>query len=149
MRCIRDYLINLPIRGKLTIFFLFSSVIPLLLISVYSYQTNREQLIAQTYESMYTMNSQLNSNIENRLESFKQISSLIYMDTKLREYLTRTYTRNIEFVEAYEYINNLLYGIMAANTDIFAITLYPYNDTLPSDGLFIQLLHLGFRELVP
>ncbi|MFC6551031.1 histidine kinase [Cohnella cellulosilytica] len=129
---------NLPLRGKLLVLFLFASVIPLLSVSFYSYSVTERQLVRQTHENMHSMNSQINNNIENRLETYKQISSLLYMDTTLKEYLSQTYDKSIEFVEAYDYINDLLYGVMAANADIHAITLYPYNETIPSDGLFVK-----------
>jgi two-component system sensor histidine kinase YesM len=140
MHTIKMFFVNLPIRGKLLVFFLFASVIPLLFFSIYSYNVTKRQLIGQTHENMYTMNNQINNNIENRLETFKQISSLLYMDTTLKEYLSQVYTRGIEYVEAYEYINDLLYGVMATNADIHAITLYPYNESIPSDGLFIKYI---------
>jgi two-component system sensor histidine kinase YesM len=140
MNTIKMLFVNLPIRGKLLVLFLFASVIPLLVFSIYSYQVTKRQLIGQTYDNMYTMNSQINNNIENRLETFQQISSLLYMDTTLKEYLSQVYSRGIEYVEAYDYINDLLYGVMATNTDIHAITLFPYNESIPSDGLFIKYI---------
>jgi len=138
IRLIKAFFMNLPIRGKLLILFLFASVIPLLVFSVYSYTVTERQLVGQTHENMNTMNNQINNNIENRLESYRQISSLLYMDTTLKEYLTQIYIKGIDYVAAYNYINDLLYGVMAANPDIQSITLYPYNETIPSDGLFIK-----------
>ncbi|MFB9279057.1 histidine kinase [Cohnella cellulosilytica] len=138
LRKIKTFFMNLPLRGKLLVLFLFASVIPLLSVSFYSYSVTERQLVRQTHENMHSMNSQINNNIENRLETYKQISSLLYMDTTLKEYLSQTYDKSIEFVEAYDYINDLLYGVMAANADIHAITLYPYNETIPSDGLFVK-----------
>jgi two-component system sensor histidine kinase YesM len=138
LRKIKTFFMNLPLRGKLLVLFLFASVIPLLFVSFYSYSVTERQLVSQTHENMHSMNSQINNNIENRLETYKQISSLLYMDTTLKEYLSQTYDKSIEFVEAYDYINDLLYGVMAANADIHAITLYPYNETIPSDGLFVK-----------
>ncbi len=138
LRKMKLFFMNLPIRGKLLVLFLFASVIPLLFVSFYSYTVTERQLVRQTHENMNTMNAQINNNIENRLETYKQISSLLYMDTTLKEYLAQTYDKSIEFVEAYDYINDLLYGVMAANADIEAITLYPYNETIPSDGLFVK-----------
>ena len=138
LRKIKTIFMNLPLRGKLLVLFLFASVIPLLSVSFYSYSVTERQLVRQTHENMHSMNSQINNNIENRLETYKQISSLLYMDTTLKEYLSQTYDKSIEFVEAYDYINDLLYGVMAANADIHAITLYPYNETIPSDGLFVK-----------
>jgi len=84
------------------------------------------------------MNSQISSNIANKIKNYEQISSLLYMDSKLRDLLTQHYQHPIDFVEAYDYINNLIYGIQLANTDLAGITIYSFNDSFPSDGLFIK-----------
>lgn len=137
---IKSFFMNLSIKGKLSLFFLFASIIPLLSVSIYSYTVTNRQLISQTYENMNTMNNQINNNIENRLNNYKQISSLLYMDKTLQGYLSQSYTKDIQYVEAYDYINSLLYGVMASNADIAAITLYPYRESIPSDGVFVKYI---------
>jgi len=138
MTAIKRFINNLTLRSKLLVFFLLASVIPLLAISVYFYHTFQNQLLSQTHDRVRSMNSQISSNIGNKLNTYEQISSLLYMDSKLRDWLTLEYRKGTEFIEAYDYINSLLYGIQLANSDIESITIYPFNDSLPSDGLFIQ-----------
>ncbi|RXZ82332.1 sensor histidine kinase [Paenibacillaceae bacterium] len=138
LKSIRKFMYNLPLRGKLVVFFLLASVIPLLCVSIYSYQVFRKQLVVQLHDRMDTMNSQISSNIQNKITNYEQISSLLYMDSTLREMLTRDYHRAIDFVDAYKYINSLIFGIQLSNSDIDSITIYPYNQSIPSDGLFIK-----------
>ncbi|QNK57777.1 sensor histidine kinase [Paenibacillus sp. PAMC21692] len=146
MKAVKRFINNLALRNKLLVFFLLASVIPLLAISLYFYQVFQNQLVSQTHDRMRTMNSQLSSNIDNKLKNYEQISSLLYMDSELRDWLTREYRRGIDFVHAYDYINSLLFGIQLTNTDIDSITIYPFNESIPSDGMFIQRVDEGMRE---
>ena len=54
---------NLPMMGKLLIFLITCSLVPLLVISIYSYTSARNQLLEQAYENMNHMNQQINNNI--------------------------------------------------------------------------------------
>ena len=93
--------------GKLLIFLITCSLAPLLVISIYSYTSARNQLLEQAYENMNHMNQQINNNISGQLENFHQISGMLYTNATLKAYLTQTYEKDIDFVEAYGYINDL------------------------------------------
>ncbi|MFC5406155.1 sensor histidine kinase [Cohnella soli] len=138
MTTIKRFINNLTLRNKLLVFFLLASVIPLLAISVYFYQVFQNQLVTQTHDRMRTMNSQITSNINNKIKNYEQISSLLYMDSQLRDLLIQNYKKGIDIVHAYDYINSLLFGIQLTNSDIDSITIYPFNESIPSDGLFIR-----------
>ena len=132
---------NLPMMGKLLIFLITCSLAPLLVISIYSYTSARNQLLEQAYENMNHMNQQINNNISGQLENFHQISGMLYTNATLKAYLTQTYEKDIDFVEAYGYINDLFFGLMAANSNVDGITVYVLNDTIPTDGTFIKYLY--------
>ena len=132
---------NLPMMGKLLIFLITCSLVPLLVISIYSYTSARNQLLEQAYENMNHMNQQINNNISGQLENFHQISGMLYTNATLKAYLTQTYEKDIDFVEAYGYINDLFFGLMAANSNVDGITVYVLNDTIPTDGTFIKYLY--------
>ena len=114
---------------------------PLLVISIYSYTSARNQLLEQAYENMNHMNQQINNNISGQLENFHQISGMLYTNATLKAYLTQAYEKDIDFVEAYGYINDLFFGLMAANSNVDGITVYVLNDTIPTDGTFIKYLY--------
>lgn len=132
---------NLPMMGKLLIFLITCSLVPLLVISIYSYTSARNQLLEQAYENMNHMNQQINNNISGQLENFHQISGMLYTNATLKAYLTQAYEKDIDFVEAYGYINDLFFGLMAANSNVDGITVYVLNDTIPTDGTFIKYLY--------
>ena len=80
-----------------------------------------------------------------QLDNLRQISSLIYTDEPLQAYLTQTYTNDYSIVEAYRYIDGLLYSLLTANNNLASINLYVHNKTLPEDGLFLK--HITLENL--
>lgn len=138
---------DLPMRKKLLVLLFTCSILPLTLITGYSYFSARNQLLEQAYENMEHMNRQINSNISNQLETWLQISGLLYTNATLKTYLTQEYEKEIDFVEAYDYINDLFYGLMTSNSSISGICVYIENETLPDDGVFIR--HLREENTVP
>ena len=80
---------NLPMMGKLLILLITSSLVPLLIISIYSFTSAKNQLLEQAYENMNHMNQQINNNISSQLDSFHQISGMLYTNATLKAYLTR------------------------------------------------------------
>jgi len=129
---------NFPIRKKLTIMITLSCFIPMISIILYSYVQTRSQMISQSKFNIYNTISQVNSNINRKIDSFYQVSTMIYTDTLLKGYLEQDYKKDKDFVDAYHYINSLFYGILAANSDIDSITVYIDNSTLPADLFFIK-----------
>lgn len=132
---------DLPLLGKLLLLLLLCSILPLTLISVYSYLSARDQLLEQAYENMDHTNRQINNNIANQLETIQQISGMLYTNSTLKAYLTMDYERGIDIVDAYDYINDLFYGLMAANSRLHSICIYVKNESLPTDGTFIKHLY--------
>ena len=136
---IKTLFYNLPMMGKLLILLITSSLVPLLIISIYSFTSAKNQLLEQAYENMNHMNQQINNNISSQLDSFHQISGMLYTNATLKAYLTREYKQDIDFVEAYGYINDLFFGLMAANSNVEGITVYVFNDTIPTDGVLLNI----------
>ena len=128
---------NIPMMGKL-ILMLVVAILPLLITSGYSYTNTNKILINQTYQSVKNMNMQISSNINKYLETYMQMSSIIYTDTNLKSYLTKYYQEDYDFVTAYQYINRLLYSLLIANSSVQSISLYTQNLTIPTDGKFVH-----------
>lgn len=131
------FFMNLPMMGKLLLM-LAVGILPMLATTIYSYFNTREILIDQTCQSVENMNLQINSNINKHLETYMQISSLIYTDTNLKSYLTKVYKKDYDFVTAYTYINRMMYSLMVANSPVKNISIYTQNTTIPTDGKFIH-----------
>jgi len=129
---------NLSLLHKLLVMFIAVTIIPLIFITIFFYDRTEKRLLELTYENMYSSNQQISSNVNAQLDSLRQISSMIYTDETLQVYLTKAHTSEISFVEAYRYIDGLLYSMLTANNNLSSINLYVYNTTLPEDGLFLK-----------
>jgi two-component system sensor histidine kinase YesM len=130
---------NQRLRSKLFLVYLLVSILPISFLVLYSYQTVKDQLISQAVENIGSTIDQVNKNIENKLDMYTQVATMLYLDTQLRNYLINTYEANdLSYLDAYDYINKTLYKMLAMNPNLKSITIYTENKSLFSDGLFIK-----------
>ncbi|MCM8710736.1 histidine kinase [Clostridium sp. SYSU_GA19001] len=139
LKLIYNYLINSSIRRKFFLGYLIVAIIPVFVISFYFYNTTKNNLIEQNYQSMQNNLLQTSSNIEKKLEGYSKSSSLIYLNNDLKNYLVQDYTKaNIE--DAYYFINKFFSNMLILNPDTSLITVYTPNITLPADQYYIKHL---------
>ncbi|WP_018759762.1 sensor histidine kinase [Paenibacillus terrigena] len=132
-----SWMTDLKLRNKFIIIFLLS-IIPFFGMIYYSYTSTRDQITEQTYASLSGTLNQINTNIENRLEYYHQLSNIMYMDSQLRNYLSNDYEQAFYYLDAFEYINRQFSAMLALNTNVQGITIYTDNKTLYSDGEYIR-----------
>lgn len=132
--------LNMRLRNKFFIIFLIISILPFSLLFYYSYSSARNQITEQTYASLGGTLSQINTNIENRLDYYKQLSTLLYMDSQLRNYLSNNYEQAFYYLDAFEYINRTMTALLTLNSNVRGITIYTDNKTLYSDGEYIRYM---------
>ncbi|WP_418667518.1 cache domain-containing sensor histidine kinase [Allofournierella sp.] len=142
MKIWKNFFQRLSLMQKLLLMFLTAMIAPLCLITIFFYQRTEQRLLEITYKNMYSSNQQISSNVKAQLDRFQQISSLIYTDETMQGYLTQVYTKDYPIVEAYNYIDGVLYSLLTANANIASIRLYVNNETIPEDGLFLQHITL-------
>jgi len=142
---LRKFFVNKPLFIKLMLMFTVAAVIPIVIIAIFSYQRTRQQLLDVAYSNMNSSNQQINNNINTQFDIFRHVSASLYTDEILKAYLTQEYANDYSFIEAYRYIDNRMYSILAANGNISGIRIYVYNETIPSDGLFID--HVNSQHL--
>ncbi|WP_054023392.1 sensor histidine kinase [Bacillus sp. FJAT-28004] len=139
--------INLRLREKLFVMFLLGAIIPLVFFVLYSYQTIKSELSDQMYTNSVSSVAQINSNLENKLDTYIKLSANLYLNNTLRAYLTNNYTQEPSlFVDAYQYINNTFSNMLTTNPDIHSISIYINNDSLPADGVYIKRMDDAFRR---
>ncbi|MGO4370552.1 cache domain-containing protein, partial [Paenibacillus sp. MCAF20] len=140
-------LYNWRLREKLFVMFLLGGILPLLFFVLYSYTTIRGELSDQMVTNSASTVAQINSNLENKLDTYTKLSATFYLDSNMRAYLTNDYSKDASlFVDAYKYINNSFVNMLTTNPDIDSMTIYINNDTLPADDLFIKKMDKTFRE---
>jgi two-component system, sensor histidine kinase YesM len=134
---IRPFL-NMHLRNKLFVVLGLVAVGPLIFFAVYSYETMKSELTRQIYASMASTTDQISANLKMKLDSYSKISSSLYLDRRLRDFLTSDYSNNNLYVDAYEYINDTFRNLLVTNTDFSNVTVYTNNLTLPVDHVFIK-----------
>ncbi|WP_308635737.1 sensor histidine kinase [Paenibacillus silvisoli] len=139
LRKLHGNMVNRRLRSKLFLVYLIVTILPISFLVLYSNQTTKKQIVDQAVANVGSTIDQINNNIENKLEMYKQISTLIYLDTELRNYLINNYDKNyVAYLDAYDYVNKTFYKMLAMNPNLKFITLYTDNRSLPSDGYFIK-----------
>lgn len=133
-------LTNLRLRHKFFFIFLIVIIIPFSMLIYYSYSSTRTTITEQTYTSLEGTLAQINTNVENRLDYYNQLSNILYMDAQLRNYLSNDYEQAFYYLDAFEYINRTLQAVMILNSKIQGITIYSNNQTLYTDGEFVKAM---------
>ncbi|GMK46718.1 sensor histidine kinase [Paenibacillus glycanilyticus] len=140
-------LYNWRLREKLFVMFLLGGILPLLFFVQYSYETIRSELSSQMIANTNSTVAQINSNLENKLDTYTKLSATLYLDSNMRAYLTNDYSKDPSlFVDAYKYINNSFVNMLTTNPDIESMSIYINNETLPTDGMYIKSMDQKFRS---
>ncbi|GIP49792.1 putative sensor-like histidine kinase [compost metagenome] len=129
---------NLRLRNKLFIIFLLVSFIPCSVLIYYSYTSTRDTITEQTYASLSGTLNQINTNLENRLGYYEQLTNILYMDAQLRNFLSNDYEQAFYYLDAFQYINRTMSSMLISNANIQGITIYIDNKTLYSDKQYIK-----------
>lgn len=140
LRWLNDY----PIRQKLLMLLFVSSIIPLLIVTVYGAVDSQNRVQRQTEEELRNMRQRLSAGVESILTPIEQISSLIYTDTALLEQIDHSYVTDMEWLSAYNSLSGKLTGFLVANGNIDRLTIYTDNTTVAADGFFIRAKEDGF-----
>lgn len=138
MKLWKRFFQKMSLLKKLLFIFILVMIAPLCLTTVSFYQRTEQRLLEITYENMNSSIQQISSNVRAQMDQLQQISSLIYTDETMQSYLTQVYTKDFSVMEAYDYIDGLLYSMLTINGNISRIHLYVANETLPEDGLFLR-----------
>jgi len=131
--------VNLSFRSKLFLVFVLVTIIPMILFVYFSFTLTKSKLTAQIYENMVNSNAQINQNLENKLNSYEQISASLYLDDRLSGYLTTEYEEDdSSYLETYKFIGNSFDTIKAAYPDFDEAFIYSENESMPKDNYYIR-----------
>lgn len=134
----KSVLTNLRLRNKFFFIFLIVTIIPFSMLIFYSYLSTKNTITEQTYTSLNGTLAQINTNIENQLDDYSQLSDILYMDAELRNYLSNNYEQAFYYLDAFQYINRTMQSLTILNTNLQGITIYSNNKTLYTDGQFVK-----------
>jgi two-component system sensor histidine kinase YesM len=141
LRLFRTYIympfVDLSFRSKLFFVFMLVTILPMMLLTHFSFELMKSKLTDQIYLNTMNSTAQIN-NLENKLDSYERISASIYLDNRLTNYLTSEYQDDPSYLDVYTYIGNRINTVIAAYPDFDSVFIYSDNPSLPKDNYYIQ-----------
>lgn len=136
---------DLNIRNKLFIAFLVLNLIPLAVISVWTYQKSSSLIQEQT--NIYTMDmlSEVSKNIELHMRDIERLYYAIFTNQEIRESLkavNRQEWSPLQQVSADKRIRNILYGFISDREDVEGVNLYALDGTSFQTNVYPRKLDL-------
>lgn len=120
------------LKTKLIILYVFSIMLPLLLISQMILSIYQKQIVNQTIQLTDESSKQTSQNVENMLEEYSSLLSQFSFDDTLRNYLNpaRSYENIEDSIDAYQYyLKPITYDFVTRNSTN-SLKVYFLNETL-------------------
>lgn len=148
---LKERINSIPLTKKVVVLIVIGIIIPLLLLNgTYLYWT-RKYILNKTINVSEVYMQQIASNLENHISTYKDMANIRYLDEKLRRYLTYDYELDTKegvrkYIEAYEYIKNILKEIRIIRDEIPKVTLYVEPSMFPKENDYVQYLDKKCEE---
>lgn len=131
------------LRTKLLLSYLFVVLLPVILIGYFLITETISKVLERTNDINNINFQQMKNNINNKLQSYIDMSDNFLAEDVLLGYLGREYTDDTQYFDKYldyKEVNNLYLSkaFMAGNED--SITIYTSNTTLITDYKFIKVI---------
>ena len=140
-RAVSGYFQHVSLRNKMFAMFVIAFLIPNIAVTAYSYHGVRSELAAQATATLKASVRRVSEQLLGKQQLYTALTFNFYLDTTLRNYLLLRTQDIVPYYEAYYlYINRLFSNVMAYNHYIDSITVYPYNEQFPIDGLYVKSL---------
>lgn len=131
---------DLPFRRKIISICLTVSILPILLLGVFSYYQLYTQLIERERTALRESLRQEADSISHKLETYLSALNLIAWNENVCNVLTQPYDNNFDMYLAYrDTIDPLFLTTRSLNTDISAICLYTEHGIYPHGNLLLPL----------
>lgn len=121
----RSFFQNLSFRKKITIICMCISLIPVIMLGIFSYRQMRHLLINREEVVLNDTLQRETVNISHKINSYLDALNLIAWNSSILYCVSREYSNNYEMYLAYrDIIDPLFYNIRILNSDIESITIY-------------------------
>lgn len=130
---------NLSFMKKMMFVYTLFAVLPMTFATAYNYRQTSEIIRQESYLDMQQSMMVVQSSLEESMQIYGVISDMLYANETLNSYLSMDYT-NLSYWEMFYYIDTLLNSINIQNPNIFRISFYSTNETLPEDNYYFYRL---------
>lgn len=127
------------IRVKLLLAYGIFALLPMLIITFYTYQSTRDILIEQLTEQINRKLDQDVKNIDEKALRLFNVTNILYTDALLYNYLTIDYSEK-GYEDLYYYVKTQFSRIKMMYPEIEQLSIYSNNATLPQDMLYLFCL---------
>jgi two-component system sensor histidine kinase YesM len=136
---------NMSFRRKVILFIMVISVVPLLVMGVFSYVVFRRSLVEREQSNMKDYMSQAIWGMENKIDIYNNLSDYIAYNQTISNvigyrYDSSEYTSSFEvYKELRDVVDPLLSGVKYFNQDMLALTIYVDSDIVKHDSTITPL----------
>lgn len=142
MKKIEQWLGAMNIQKKLIFAYLLFGVLPLLLVTVYTYHNTKNYLLDRAQKEMTYSLKQLSYEIREVISRYDVVMDQLYINSELFGYLNGDY-RSQGYEGLFYFTDELFRYTMALYPDIESISIYSTNETLPEDFYYFYHLREG------
>lgn len=130
---------KISIKQKLLWAYGILALLPMLLITIYTYFRTRDILIEQLNEQLARKLEQNVQMIDKKIDNLYYVSNSFFIDNLLYNYLTIDYSER-GYEDLYYYVWTQLSRVQSLYPEIEQLSIYSTNETLPQDYLYFYLL---------
>lgn len=145
MSSIRRKISNMSFRKKMLLFILMISIVPLLIMGIFSYVVSRHNLVEREQRNMKDYMSQSILGMENKIDIYNNLSDYIAYNQTISNvigyrYDSSEYTSSFEvYKELRDVVDPLLSGVKYFNQDMVSMTIYVDSDIVKHDNTIAPL----------
>ncbi|MEK0314796.1 sensor histidine kinase [Cohnella sp. 56] len=138
IRLARRFLDRLRFRQKLILTYLIVSIIPILILGMYSYYQSKTFLREQALESFQRNVDVISESVQSNMDHYETMSSLILYNNVIQRILSNHYVDLYNlYLDFNQFLNPYLNMLMNLNKDTTQLSIYT-NSRLPEYGEYIN-----------
>lgn len=134
-----DGKVKVSIKQKLLWAYAFFALIPMFIITIYTYYSTKDILLEQLDTQLEQRLEQDARMIDEKIGRLYNVSNSLFTDDVLYNYLTIDYSEK-GFEDLYYYVHAQLSRIKILYPEIEQLSIYSTNSTLPQDKLYFYFL---------
>ena len=149
---IKRKLANMSFRKKMHLFILVVSIVPLVVMGIFSYVIFKKNLVKQEQSNMRDYMSQAVLGMENKIDIYNNLSDYIAYNQTISNvigyrYDSSEYTSSFEvYKELRDVVDPLLSGVKYFNQDMDLLTIYVDSDIVKHDNTIAPLSEVQNAE---
>lgn len=132
-------ILSLSIRKKFLLGYILAGVLPMMVITLYSYVSGVGNLIRQNEENTVATLKQINQNISSAMSQYESLYTSVYTDKYIIDFFQTNYGDS-DYYDMYFYIDDFMKNKLAVMPEISQFSIYSNNFTVPRDENYFMPL---------